>query len=49
MPETGIIVPGNFVRYVGDTTVVGIVRSTSLDWSRPVMRQTIGVETHVAA
>jgi hypothetical protein len=49
MPETGIIVPGNFVRYVGDTTVIGIVRSTSLDWSSPVMRQTIGVETHVAA
>ena len=49
MPETGIIVPGKFVRYVGGAPVIGIVRSTSLDWSRPVMRQTIGVETHVAA
>ena len=49
MPETGIIVPGNFVRYVGGAPVIGIVRGTRLDWSRPVMRQTIGVETHVAA
>ena len=49
MPETGIIVPGKFVRYVGGAPVIGIVRGTSLDWSRPVMRQTIGVETHVAA
>lgn len=48
-PSTGLILPGHFVRYVGDTTVTGIVRSTRLDWSRPVMRQTIGVETHVLA
>ena len=48
-PSTGLILPGQFVRYVGDTTVTGIVRSTRLDWSRPVMRQTIGVETHVIA
>lgn len=46
--ETGLILPGRFLRYVGDATVVGIVRSTRLDWSLPVMRQTIGVETHVA-
>ena len=48
-PSTGLILPGHFVRYVGDTTVTGIVRSTRLDWSHPVMRQTIGVETHVLA
>lgn len=48
-PSTGLILPGQFVRYVGDTTVTGIVRSTRLDWSRPVMRQNIGVETHVLA
>ena len=48
-PSTGLILPGHFVRYIGDTTVTGIVRSTRLDWSHPVMRQTIGVETHVLA
>ena len=45
---TGLILPGQFVRYVGDSTVMGIVRSTRLDWTRPLMHQTIGVETHVA-
>ena len=48
-PEAGIIVQGKFVRRVGGTTVIGIVRSNRLDWSSPVMRQTIGLETHVAA
>lgn len=46
LEETGIIMPGQFVRYVGKKPVVGIVRSTSIDWSRPVLRQTIGIETH---
>lgn len=46
LPETGIITPGQFVRYLGDKTVIGIVRSTSIDWSRPVLRQTLGIETH---
>ena len=46
LSETGIIMPGQFVRYAGKKTVVGIVRSTSIDWSRPVLRQTIGIETH---
>ena len=46
LSETGIIMPGQFVRYTGEKTVVGIVRSTSIDWSRPVLRQTIGIETH---
>ena len=47
LPETGIVVPGQFVRYLGDKTVMGIVRSTSIDWSLPKLRQTIKLETHV--
>ncbi|MFT4241569.1 MAG: hypothetical protein QM569_04725, partial [Acidovorax sp.] len=48
LPELGVIVPGQFVRHMGDTTVMGIVRSTSIEWSRPTLRQTIAVETHAA-
>lgn len=49
LPETGIIVPGQFVRYVdGSETRVGLVRSTSLDWQRPSLRQSITLETHLA-
>lgn len=46
LPESGVIVPGQFVRYQGEATVMGIVRSTSIDWSRPRLRQTLEVETH---
>ncbi len=46
LPETGIIMPGQFVRYVGEKTVMGLVRSTSINFNRPVMRQVIGIETH---
>ncbi|WOI47687.1 hypothetical protein [Acidovorax sp. BLS4] len=48
LPESGVIVPGQFVRFVGDRTVMGIVRRTSIDWSRPTLRQTLEVETHAA-
>lgn len=48
LPETGLILPGKMVRYVADQTRVGIVRSVSLNWSSPVMRQKIGVESHDA-
>ncbi|ABM33452.1 hypothetical protein QRO08_03820 [Paracidovorax citrulli] len=48
LPDTGVIVPGQFVRYVGDRTVVGIVRRTAIDWSWPTLRQTLEVETHAA-
>lgn len=48
LAETGLIVPGQFVRYVGDRTVMGIVRRTSIDLNRPKLRQTIALETHVA-
>ena len=48
LAETGLILPGKLIRYVADQPHVGIVRSVSLDWSSPVMRQTIGVESHAA-
>lgn len=49
LPETGIITPGKFVRYAdGAVTRLGLVRATSIDWARPVLRQTISVETHEA-
>lgn len=47
LPETGLIVPGQFVRYMGDKPALGIVRSTSLNWSVPKLRQSILLETHV--
>ena len=46
LPETGVILPGQFVRYVGPETVTGIVRSTSINWAAPKLRQTLEVETH---
>ena len=46
LPETGVIGPGKFVRYLGDSSVMGIVRSTSINWSRPRLRQTIEIEVH---
>lgn len=50
LAETGLIVPGTLIRYVaGNTSASGIVRSASLTWSSPAMRQTIGVETYDAA
>lgn len=47
LAETGLIQPGQFVRYLdGKKARLGLVRSTSLAWSRPKLRQTIAVETH---
>lgn len=47
LPETGLILPGQFVRRTdGAASVQGYVRATSLQWSRPRMRQTIEVQTH---
>ena len=49
LPETGIIMPGTLLGYVSDDgPAIGIVRGTSVSWSRPRMRQTIEVETHHA-
>jgi hypothetical protein len=46
LPETGVIAPGRFVRYVdGTVTRHGMVRSTSVEAGRPEVWQTIGVET----
>lgn len=48
LPDTGVIQPGALVRYVdGTTTRVGLVRSTAVSWDRPVLRQTISLETHL--
>ena len=46
LPETGVILPGQFVRYAGSETMTGIVRSTSINWAAPKLRQTLEVETH---
>lgn len=46
LPETGVILPGKFVRYKGPETVMGIVRSTAINWSAPKLRQVLEVETH---
>ncbi|MBY0455646.1 MAG: hypothetical protein K2Q11_12305, partial [Burkholderiaceae bacterium] len=47
LPEVGIITPGQLVRYLGhDKTYLGMVRATAIDWSRPVLRQTLKIETH---
>lgn len=47
LAQTGLIKPGQFVRYLdGRQTRLGLVRSNSLAWSRPKLRQTISVETH---
>lgn len=48
LPETGIILPGKYVRYVdGGTTHLGIARSVSVDVNSPETWQTIALETHV--
>ncbi len=47
LAETGLILPGKYVRYTdGPATRTGIVRGTSVDWSRPTLRQTLQLETH---
>lgn len=47
LDETGVIVPGKFVRYVdGATTRIGLVRSVGLDVAMPQIWQTIQLETH---
>ncbi|MDP4074195.1 hypothetical protein [Acidovorax sp. A1169] len=47
LEETGVIKPGAMVRFLDrGTTRLGLVRSTSLEWSRPSLRQTITLETH---
>jgi hypothetical protein len=48
LSETGVIPPGSLVRYLsGTTTRLGLVRTTSVSGGVQ-LRQTLGVETHVA-
>lgn len=47
LPETGVIDPGCFIRYVdAGVPIVGVVRSVSVTAGLPSVRQTIEVETH---
>lgn len=48
LTETGVITPGQFVRYrTGpQQTTTGIVRGTAIDWQRPRLRQTLEIEAH---
>lgn len=48
LAETGVITPGQFVRYrTGpQQTQTGIVRGTAIDWQRPRLRQTLEIEAH---
>ena len=45
-PESGVIMPGKYIRYQGDEEVMGIVRGVTLNWNRPTLRQVLRVETH---
>ncbi len=48
LDETGIIMPGQLVRYVdGATTRLGLARSVSVTAGLPKVRQTVEIETHV--
>lgn len=48
LAETGVIKPGAFVRYVdGGDAYLGLVRSTSVEWTAPDLEQVISVETHI--
>lgn len=48
LSETGVIPPGSLVRYLdGPTTRLGLVRTTSVAGAVQ-LRQTLGIETHVA-
>lgn len=47
LEESGLIKPGMFVRYPVDGVMrLGLVRSTSVEWDRPALRQTLTLETH---
>ena len=47
LPETGLILPGKFIRRTDGAEVLkGYVRGMSLTWDRPKMRQTLEVQTH---
>lgn len=48
LPETGVLQPGEFVRYVdGGTSRLGLVRSVAVDVGLAAVWQSIKVESHV--
>lgn len=50
LPESGIIEPGHMVRYLDrlqQQPILGAVRGVQVQWSRPVLRQTITLESHI--
>lgn len=48
LAETGVLLPGTFVRYVdGSTTRLGLVRSAAVDVGLAAVWQSIKVESHV--
>ena len=47
LPETGLIMPGKFVRREHEGEVFqGYVRRLNVNWSRPTLRQVIEVQCH---
>lgn len=47
LPETGLIMPGQFVRREHEGEVFqGYVRSLNMNWDRPTLRQVIEVQAH---
>ena len=47
LPQTGIILPGTMLRYiVCGATKMGIVRSTAVSYTLPVVSQNIEIESH---
>ena len=49
LPETGIIEPGHYLRYrdgIAAAPLLGAVRSVSINWTLPTLRQQLTVETH---
>ena len=47
LTETGIVLPGTFVRYQDDgVSRLGIVRATQVEAGLPEVWQTLGVEVH---
>jgi hypothetical protein len=48
LPETGILKPGTLLRYTDDDGAprLGLVRACAINWSHPVLTQTLMVEGH---
>ena len=47
LPETGLIVPGKLVQVgSGASAMLGMVRSTAIEWGKPRLRQNLELEVH---